>query len=330
MRLVIADEDASYRFMLSRSIRESEWRRKVTVVLADGRDSVHSTAVAEANAALADPAWCIRLKEGGFRGTVICLAETRDTEELAIGGHRFPCLFKYQSLHSLMSDLLVRLDRQQGGASTMIGGNPGDCRVVAVYSASGGAGKSSFSVGLAEWLAAAGYRTFLLNMERIPGVQSNGSGEKKRFAMVLYHMRRGEHDALFALAERHPDKGFDGFPAAGHAGEWNEYGAADFRELVGLLKRSGRWDFVVADCETALTELTETALATADERFWLEVDDEVGRAKSAFAQRMLSISSGADGQGGWHFISVPPASRSEPDFADCLGRIGITGEIAFA
>lgn len=336
MRLIVADSDVHYARMLARAIRESDWRRKVTVVLAagDGGAPWPETGSGE-DAVLADAAWCERLLKRGSAGTLICLGEERGTEEVEMEGRVIPCLFKYQSVHDLMAQLMQHLRKQPAGEAS-----PGTsaCRFVAVGSASGGAGKTTFATGLAEWLAMAGHRTCYLNLERIPSFPGGGPDGTRRFARVLYHMRRGERDRLLSLATRHPDRGYDAFPAADHAGEWEEYEAADVRELVRLLVSSGRWDMVVADCESALTPLTRTALHLADDVFWLETEDEIGTCKSAFARRMLAGAGGAPeggaagrsgGEAGgktWHTVPVRSAGRREPpDFRLALRQLGIEG-----
>lgn len=329
MRLIVADADPDYARMLARAVRESEWRRKVTVVLetgdAGGGPGANAAAGGvQADAVLADAASCRRFLENGFAGAVVCLGEERETAELAVNGRIIPCLFKYQNVHDLMMQLMNRIsataaNRGENGA--------GICRVVAVYSASGGAGKTTFATALAEWLAAAGRRTFYLNMERIPGLAAESAGGRRRFAMVLYHLRRGEHAALLDLAGRHPERGYDAFPPADHADEWNEYREADVRELVALLRFSGRWEFVVADCESDLSVPTRTVLRLADERLWLEADDETGARKSAFARRMLAGAGEAPEGRGWHVIRVPAAGgRKPPDVARAMRLLGAEGE----
>jgi hypothetical protein len=323
LRLIVADSDPDYARMLARAIRESDWRRKVTVVLAGGEGGGMPSSGAEpADALLADAAWCRRMLEAGFTGAVVCLGEEREAAEMELGGRTVPALFKYQNVHDLMAQLMGRLSPvQAGGAKTAAG----SCRLVAVYSASGGAGKTTLASGLAEWLAASGRRTFYLNMERIPGLAAGPSDVRLRFARVLYHLRRGERDALMALATRHPERGFDWFPPADHADEWNEYRESDIRELAAALRSAGRWDFIVADCESDLSLPTRTMLQLADERFWLETDDETGLRKSAFARRMLAVADGP-AEAGWHVIRVASASgRKVPVVAQALRMIGAEG-----
>src|SRR5690606_41281039 len=131
----------------------------------------------------------------------------------------FPGLSKDPNRDGLMAQLMGRLPPVRAGGAKSAAGAGG---LVAVYSASGGPGKPPLASGLAEWLAASGRRTFYLNMERIPGLAAGPSDVRLRFARVLYHLRRGERDALMALATRHPERGFDWFPPAAHAGEWDE------------------------------------------------------------------------------------------------------------
>lgn len=327
LRLAVAVRDGDYMRMLARAIRESEWRRKVTVVLMHGDDAGNLPGDwADGDPVLADADWCRRWLEQGAKGTLVCLADSRDQTELELDDRRIPCLFKYQSVHGMLAGLMDLLAQRPGGAAA---GDPGQCRLVAVYSASGGSGKTAFAKGLAEWLAAAGCRAFYLNLERIPGEPGGGSEGSHRFARVLYHMRRGEQAALLALAGRHPDRGYDGFPVADHADEWNEYGSADIRELTGLLRQSGRWDFIVADCESALTAVTETVVRLADERFLLVVDDETGHHKSAFARRMLAMETGRPDTEAWRIISVSPGKGGAwRDFSPYLHMLGVEGAVA--
>lgn len=332
LRLAVADRDGDYMRMLARAIRESEWRRKVTVVLIHGDEADGLPGLpedwADGDPVLADAFWCRRWVESGAKGKLLCLTDARDqmASELDMDGQRIPCLFKYQSVHGLLTQLMDRMAQGPGGVS---GADSTSCRLLAVYSASGGAGKTTFAQGLAEWLAAAGCRTFYLNLERIPGEPGGGPETSRRFARVMYHMRRGEQSSLLSLADRHPDRGYDAFPVADHADEWNEYGSADFRELIEWLRQSGRWDYIVADCESALTDVTETAVRLAEERFLLVPDDDVGRYKSDFARRMMATGSGRSDEDTWRIVTVQARGGGDwRDFTPYLQMLGVEGASA--
>jgi len=325
LRLIVADSDADYARMLARAIRESDWHRKVTVVLAGGGDGTDLPAPGtDGDAVLADAACIKRMLERGDGGTLVCLAEERETAELVLDGRSVPCLFKYQPVHDLMTQLMERVS---GPTATGMKSGPSPCRVIAVYSASGGAGKTTFAAGLAEWLAAAGRRVVCLNMERIPGFPGGAPDGSWRFARMLYHLRREEHSALLSLAVRHPEGAYDRFPPADHAEEWSEYKEEDIRLLLSLLRSSGRWDAVVADCDSSLAEPVKSAIRLADDVFWLETDDETGACKSAFARRMLENADGQAGSGNRYVIPVPsPGTGMWPDFAAALRNLGIGEE----
>jgi len=324
LRLIVADSDTDYARMLARAIRESDWHRKVTVVLAVGREGTDLPAPGtDGDAVLADAAIIKKMVERGDGGTLVCLAEERETAELVLDGRSVPCLFKYQPVHDLMTQLMERVSAPAAGVKS----SASACRVIAVYSASGGAGKTTFAAGLADWLAAAGRRVVCLNMERIPGFPGGAPDGSRRFARMLYHLRREEHNALLSLAVRHPEGGYDRFPPTDHAEEWSEYGEEDIRRLLLLLRSSGRWDAVVADCDSSLTEPVKTVIRQADDVFWLETDDETGAFKSAFALRMLESAGGQTGAGNRYVIPVPsPVAGMWPDFAAALRNLGIGEE----
>src|SRR5690606_12363876 len=124
-----------------------------------------------------------------------------------------PRIYKYQPVHQLVMEVMEAYSLRHGERNGRRPWHAGDGRVIAVYAASGGAGATTFARGLSELLAAAGYRTFYLNMECIPSYAAPGQGSKK-FGQVLYHLRRGEAAQLRSMIIRDTDRDYDMLPTA--------------------------------------------------------------------------------------------------------------------
>lgn len=186
---------------------------------------------------------------------------------------------KYQPLSQLFSALLaIGLSQADNRVRQPIapGGVP-RAHVVSVYSATGGAGKTTVAANLAKLLSFQGKRTFYLNLERLNSAPMFPAAEgESPFARLLYHVRANAELMPGKLGEAtriDNESKVEYVPPLIHAEEMEEMTAADTERLLAAIAHSGDYRFVVVDLESGQHPRTMAALAQSDTVVWLLLDE---------------------------------------------------------
>jgi cellulose biosynthesis protein BcsQ len=211
----------------------------------------------------------------------LCDRAVADDEEAA------GMLHKYQPLNQFFAKLATMFAEDGAAADAP----DRRCRVIAVYSASGGAGKTTVALTLAQLMALKHRRVFLLNLELFSTLPAFfAGGDDDRFARLIYYART-QPDRLAAKIEHL--KSYDSatklsyFEKPGNIQELMEMTAADVVRIVDCLVRSTAYDAIVIDLESTLHERIAGALAACDRLIWLFVDDGPCISKSLAAMDEL-------------------------------------------
>jgi Mrp family chromosome partitioning ATPase len=116
---------------------------------------------------------------------VLQLSESAECEEGGIEGK----IAKYQPLDRFFARLVsVYASMQRGGLDAET--EPSSCRTTAVYSAAGGAGKTTVAMNLAKHLAEQGRRVIVLNLESLGSVSAFiAEAPGDRFSRLMYCLR---------------------------------------------------------------------------------------------------------------------------------------------
>ncbi|MBO9606300.1 MAG: AAA family ATPase [Paenibacillaceae bacterium] len=190
-----------------------------------------------------------------------------------------PRFDKYQPLSQLFSALLAIGAPQadnRGRQPAATGGEPLS-HIVAIYSATGGAGKTTVAANLAKLLSFQGKRTFYLNLERLNSAPMFPAAEDDiAFARLLYHVRANAELAPNRLLEAtriDNDSKVEYVPPLIHAEEMDELSAADTERLLAAIARSGHYRFVIVDLESGQHPRTMAALEQSDTVIWLLLDE---------------------------------------------------------
>jgi cellulose biosynthesis protein BcsQ len=285
LEVVIADRDADYLGLLMHYVRESDWSELLSVRQLTRPDMLREHRQSRgADIYLIHPDFCI---EDGMDGLVILLQETpgeagggpADAGELA-------GIYKYRPLHQLFGQML-ELYRSRS--------NPGEPRpvsgaasVYALYSASGGAGKTTVAVHLLRCLAEKGQRCLYWNMELFPGAAFPQEADVELAARFVYGLRTNADwtdEALPKLLARAEPYGFDYFPGFRKVKESLDLTRDDVASLILRIRAAGRYDVVVIDLESTFHERVVGALAACDIVLWLVTEDKESAAKTS---RLLS------------------------------------------
>jgi hypothetical protein len=172
-------------------------------------------------------------------------------------------------------------------ADGMAAGGSGS-RVVTVFSASGGAGKTVTALHLARLSGVRGLRALYLNLEPLNATyRLTGSLEPDSLSRLLYALQSepesfGEQHR--SLVRHHSLLRADLVDAPDHPREREAMSPELLELLINRLKESGRYDFIVADPDSGTGPWQAKLLDVSDRIVWLVPDDWQGCAK---AERLI-------------------------------------------
>ncbi|WP_158301756.1 hypothetical protein [Paenibacillus mesophilus] len=269
LEMIIADRDTGYMVLLSDYVRETEWSRKLSVRQATRPEMLQEyVRTRKAQLYLVHPDFEIGEHSGGCR---IRLCETKQEADERSG---MMGVYKYQPLHQLLGKV-IELYRQftASGNRAAVTDEPA---VYAVFSGSGGVGKTTVSVQLARAFAEKGERCLYWNMELVPGRNLPKEADAELAARFVYGLRTNAPwtgDCVPGLISRAEPFGFDYFSGFSIVRESLELTRGDVAKLVEWLKRTKRYDMIIFDLEATLHERVLAALAESDAVVWIVTED---------------------------------------------------------
>jgi len=288
-RWVLAVPEPQYTAKLARYMKEKQpqWEVKAfTQELAlirylssgEGADAiaVHESMLTAAREAI---------KAGGFMGKMLVLRESNgETESSGNSGRNeagaaagtvledgTPTIPMYRPLSALLNSMAEEL---LGSAGRGGHADPGlGAAIWTVFSASGGAGKTTVAMNLVRQLGERGYRALYLNLEPLNATDLLfGRGDPDSLSGLLYELqarpdqmeeewkkRRRQHSVLLG----------DYLDAPEHPAERLAMSPSRMKELLGLVAGSGRYEVVVVDPDSGSGEWHQELLAMSDRIAWL-------------------------------------------------------------
>lgn len=178
------------------------------------------------------------------------------------------------------------------------------CQVLAVFSATGGAGKTTAALNLARQAGERGYRTLYLNLEPMNATNRLfGRGEPDSLSRMLYALQTdGERFAeqLARCVRYQPYLRSDFVDAPDHPGERAAMTPDLLEALLNRLKQSGRYDLIVADPDSGVSPWHARLVGRSDRVAWLVTDDWQSLGKT---ERLIAYwKEGMDGAGRISFV----------------------------
>jgi pilus assembly protein CpaE len=149
------------------------------------------------------------------------------------------------------------------GGSSQSGAREG--RIVTVFSAKGGVGKTTFSTNLGAHLAATGSRTLLVDLDLAFGDVAISLQLLPERTMTDVVAMSGHLDdqGLASVVTKHPASGLDAVCAPAEPGEADRILGPTVAEVLRVAKRS--YDFVIVDTPPAFTEHVLAAFDISDQ-----------------------------------------------------------------
>ncbi len=189
---------------------------------------------------------------------------------------------KYQSGEKIVSNIIGALSDEDIGELYISSGSK-KTRVTAVYSPSGGVGKTSISVGSSLLSSEKGNRVFYLNMETYPSTPIFFDCESNRnFSDVIFHVKNNSRNlALKIEGIRSVDSQskVHFFSPPESIIDVNECSNEDFSLIIRQLKMTNQYDNIFIDMSTDLDEKTIALLSEADDILLIMTQDEMAVSK---------------------------------------------------
>jgi hypothetical protein len=158
------------------------------------------------------------------------------------------------------------------------------CQMVTLFSASGGAGKTTTALNLARLAGERGIRTLYLNLEPMNATAALlGAGEPDNLSRLMYVLHT-EPDSLARQLERfvrhQADLRADMVDAPDHPDERQSMTPDTLELLVSGIRHSGRYELIVVDPDSGSGPLHAKLLDLSDRIGWLVTDDWQCRIKT--------------------------------------------------
>lgn len=273
IKLIIADKDTEYLDLFMDYIRSSDYSGKFSITSVTREDVLerylHSPDIFDV--LLVTNEFLEISKNANVDIPVIVLQDN-----VATGPTNTSEIYKYQALSQILSQVLsIYLQENERGRQAISGNH--STRVVSVFSAAGGTGKTTVALNLAARLAEEGQEVFYLNLEYLSSspvlLAPTASND---FSRLLYYLKAkpGQAEASFeSISKREPALRIDYFDTVQMSREMLDISREDASALVELICSRGRYDLVIIDLESSSHERVFGALEKSDLIYWLVLDD---------------------------------------------------------
>lgn len=265
-KIVLATPNRDYAAALAAYLRETEPDWETAAYTHESALRLRLQESACIDALIGDPS-LLKLDKALLRHTrsVSALVETAGQTD-----GMWPELLLYQPLPQVAVAI-------RGLLADALPASPGGCQLVTLFSASGGAGKTTTALNLARLAGERGIRTLYLNLEpmnataRLLGVSEPDS--LSRLMYVLQTDPESLASQLERFVRRQADLRADMVEAPDHPGERLAMTPETLEALLSSLRQSGRYALIVADPDSGASPWHAKLLAVSDRIGWLVTDD---------------------------------------------------------
>lgn len=214
----------------------------------------------------------------GTQTTVVLLSDGR----LDQAGEEYLVIDKYQRGDQLASRI-IQIYLEEHPDRRFVNTSQASSRLVAVYSPSGGCGKSSLAAGLSALANQQGKKAMYLNLE---GCESTEAwfeyGNSPSISELFYHLKEGAKQLslkLEALSYRDPATRVRSFTPAESLLDFNELNNEDLETLADELRRTGDIDVVFIDLSASVDPKNLKILELVDNILMVVGDEAPSQAK---------------------------------------------------
>ena len=156
----------------------------------------------------------------------------------------------------------VALTQQLSGHGTTVGGRDG--KIITVFSAKGGVGKTTMSTNLAVYLASVGAKTLLVDLDLMFGdvaisLQLQPHGSVRDVVAMSGHL---DDQGVQSVVTRHEESGLDVIAAPADPADADRVPSHVIIELLRVAR--GKYDYVIVDTPPSFTEHVLAAFDVSD------------------------------------------------------------------
>jgi len=220
--------------------------------------------------------------------TIILLCEGR-TEGTVRG---YDAVYKFQHGDMLVSNIISIFSKKDRGELFIKDGTK-KTRVIAVYSPSGGSGKTSIAVGSSIQCAQKGLAVFYLNFEHIDSLLfCSNINRGQNLSNIIYHLKeRSQNITLKIEGTRCIDSQYNisYFEPPDSIQELNELTAEDYRHLIQQFKLMGQYDIIFVDMSSSFDSCNIALLEESDEILLILAEDYASNVKARVLSNELNI-----------------------------------------
>lgn len=226
---------------------------------------------------------------------------------------KLPFLYRFQSLHQLLSRLLAFYAEKQ---SYDVGHGSKRTRVLSVYGSSGNSGKSMTAVHLAKQLTFRGEHVFYLSLESVSSAALWLQGDSGRFSQLLYYLRSTPEllgPKLQLLKSHDARLRIDYLAPQDQIREMQEMNGENVRHLIDSLISLNEYDYIIVDLEASVHPRIVKCLDLSDHIIWIVRDDLNDLYKTRVLYKQVGILPNV------HFVLNKYTGKQENDFST-LGK----------
>lgn len=284
--LVLADKDVEYIELFKRYIRQTEYEKKFIIKSFSSKENLEQYLLSENDCEilLIDSKLSLDNLLLFNINSIILLSETDIISEKL----HLPVIYKYQPLNKLISQILGLYLETFKGKEIIDGYNT---KVISIYSASGGSGKTTTAVNIAKQLTLRDNKVFYLNFELITSVEvffsNSGSYDLSK---ILYYLKNNPSmvvSKIESFKEYDIDTKVDYLEPFVNPIEIFDLTYDDVKILIESIKKLGVYNYIIIDLDISLQEYVLGALTESDYVIWLVIDDIQSILKTKTAKKIL-------------------------------------------
>lgn len=282
--IVIADMDENYLSILEKNFLKELGDRADLEIISDTSYFIEffSTPITAEIVIVDEKMYTKDLQKHNITNLFV-LSESKEvgiTEELSVNR-----IFKYLGIRELYNELTYRSEE-----ILSFGENYSNTtQVIALYSAIGGTGKTSLSVGLAKCLVAKHKRILYINTESFQAF-SIYLNDKNGMPNDGYRAIKADANNIFHNVKKFIRKeDFEYLPPFSYTLDACNLNFDIYEKLIVGAKESGNYDFIVVDVETGYSHMRTRLIELADRVMLITLQDKISVYKMEYMMSNLDF-----------------------------------------